>query len=76
MDLGALGPGEGALTMASLSSFADSDPAWLRGISGSSLFIEEDKSRDSETEHGAESVDWLAFSGLGVVSGYEIDPFG
>jgi hypothetical protein len=66
--------------IAMLSSFNGPDPAWARGDGrgreGFALSAEEDQSRDTETTHVGETVDYLAFGGAGTVQGYDDGLFG
>ncbi|MCR8551044.1 hypothetical protein M4578_24755, partial [Salipiger sp. P9] len=65
--------------VAMLSSFGGADPAWARGsgISGTTfeVYAQEDTSLDAEIGHGAETVDYFAFDGFGVVYGYDASLF-
>jgi hypothetical protein len=61
------------LLLASIATYAGSDPVIARtGVVGTSSFTvkaQEETSKDAETYHGYESVDWLAFSGEGTLTG-------
>ncbi|AUC52192.1 hypothetical protein CDO87_02875 [Sagittula sp. P11] len=65
--------------LAGLSTYGGSDPAWAGGpgLDGTifNVRVEEDKSLDSETAHGNETVDYFAFAGSGIVSAYDYDLF-
>ncbi|MEL7416892.1 MAG: calcium-binding protein, partial [Pseudomonadota bacterium] len=69
----ALGDGvaDDAHVLATLASFAGSDPAWARGDgntgTGFDVSVEEDTSRDDETDHTAERIDYIAFDGAGTL---------
>ncbi|WP_209428052.1 CARDB domain-containing protein [Pararhodobacter sp. SW119] len=69
----------GAKVIAALSSFAGADSAWVRG-NGSSydafdVSVEEEASRDAETLHTAETVDYFVFNESGVIGAYDYDFF-
>ncbi|MEL7276202.1 MAG: hypothetical protein AAGK98_06985 [Pseudomonadota bacterium] len=73
----ALGDGvaDDAHVLATLASFAGSDPAWARGDgntgTGFDVSVEEDTSRDDETDHTAERIDYIAFDETGIISAYD-----
>ncbi|WP_370301836.1 hypothetical protein [Pseudooceanicola sp.] len=76
VDLGAALPG-GGNAIAALSSFDGKDTAWVRGdgatATGFAVSVEEEKSRDSETNHIAETVDYFAFQNPAVLAAYDYD---
>ncbi|MCR8550872.1 hypothetical protein M4578_23855, partial [Salipiger sp. P9] len=65
--------------VAMLSSFGGLDTAWARGsgISGTTfeVYAQEDASKDAELVHKAETLDYFAFEGSGVVYGYDASLF-
>ncbi|PQO21767.1 hypothetical protein C2I36_16605 [Rhodobacteraceae bacterium WD3A24] len=69
----------GANVIAALSSFAGANPAWARGNGSTNaafdVSVEEDTSRDSETTHIAESVDYFAFNQAGTLGAHDYDLF-
>lgn len=68
---------EEAHVLASLSSYAGRDTAWMRGDGGASqsvsLSIEEERSLDRETRHIPETADVFVFSEAGTLTGTEYD---
>lgn len=54
--------------------FEEPDPAMLRIVevtaAGAELHVQEETSADAETDHLAESVDYIAFEGEGTLQGY------
>ncbi|MDJ0628340.1 MAG: M23 family metallopeptidase [Rhodobacter sp.] len=70
---------DGVNVIAALSGFAGSDPSWVRGNGSTTstfdLSVQEDTSRDAETAHVAEAVDYFAFDGHAVVGAYDYDLF-
>lgn len=63
--------------LAGISGRNDRDPTGLRidGLSadGGWGFLQEDTSKDSETAHASEPVDWLALEGSGLLHGVAAD---
>jgi hypothetical protein len=78
VDLGA-GFAGAANLLAGVSSLNGADPAWARGSASTAasfdVSVEEDTSRDAETAHTAETVDWFAFDRAGVIGAYDDDLF-
>ena len=62
--------------LAGISSHYGSDPASLRIASAGNLpvtaRIQEDTSKDAETAHMRELVDWLVLDGDGVIYGHDL----
>lgn len=69
--------GPHALAVAGVSSFAGADTGWTRGAgvsgTGFTVSVEEDTSLDAETGHVGETVGFIAVSGAGTLSGYDLD---
>ncbi len=63
--------------LAGISGRADTDPTGLRidGLTGEGAygFLQEDTSRDAETWHAPENVDWFALDGPGTLFGHAAD---
>jgi hypothetical protein len=59
-----------------ISSFAGIDPAMLRfdGIdaAGFDATVQEDRSADAEVRHAPETLDYIAFAGVGALTGFEL----
>jgi hypothetical protein len=68
-----------AHVIAALSSFDGRDTAWARGNGSTDaafdISVEEDTSRDRETGHIPETVDYFAFDEAGVLGAYDFDFF-
>ncbi|MGF1479153.1 MAG: Calx-beta domain-containing protein [Cyanophyceae cyanobacterium] len=64
--------------LASISSFDGGDPVGLRyeklTTTGVKLMLDEDTSRDTETDHTSENVGYLAIEGSGLLTGQAIEP--
>jgi hypothetical protein len=67
----------GVNAIASLSSYAGADPAWARGDGETGgrvgISVEEDQSRDDETSHARETVDYFVFNKAGTISGTPVE---
>lgn len=68
---------EDAFVLASLSSFNGPNTAWVRGTGFADNvlghFVQEEQSRDAEMWHLPENIDYIAFDGVGLLSGQAYD---
>ena len=62
----------------SISSFVGADPAMLRfdrvDAGGFDAVVQEDRSADAKVRHAPETLDYIAFAGVGALSGFDMDP--
>lgn len=69
----------GQYVIATLSSFAGPDTAWVRGNGANNstfnLSVEEEKSADIETSHTTETIDYFTFSEPSTMEGYDYNLF-
>lgn len=62
--------------LATVNGFGGNNPVTARAADvasdGAVLYLQEDRSADSETRHKTEPVSYMAFSGQGLLTGYDI----